>query len=182
VSALKAAGYRTLTTAMDGASDRLRRLLDRKAKVRHLEQAAELTRVHGIPRLKLYLMVGVPTETDDDIDECAAFISQLSKRIPVSLAIAPFCAKRNTPLDGHPFAGIKTVDARLARLRRKLKGRADVRATSARWAWVEYELSQGTQAHGAAVYDAVFEGGRFSHYKKALESVAPPARRKLPVH
>jgi len=182
VAALKAAGYRTLTTAMDGASDRLRRVLDRKAKVRHLEQAAELTRAHEIPRLKLYLMVGVPTETDDDIDECAEFISQLSKRIPISLAIAPFCAKRNTPLDGHPFAGIKTVDARLARLRRKLKGRADVRATSARWAWVEYELSQGTQAQGNAVYDAVFEGGRFRHYKKALESVTPPTRRKLPVH
>jgi radical SAM superfamily enzyme YgiQ (UPF0313 family) len=182
VAALKAAGYRTLTTAMDGASERLRRVLERKAKVPHLERAAELTRAHGIARLKLYLMVGVPSETDADIDECVGFISELSKRIPVSLAIAPFCAKRNTPLDGQPFAGIKTVDARLARLRSGLKGRADIRATSARWAWVEYELAQGGEHQGKAVYDAVFAGGRFRHYKKALQEVEVPKRRKLPVH
>ena len=60
-------------------------------------------------RLKLYLMVGLPTETDADIDECVAFTTELSKIIPIPLGIAPFCAKRNTPMDGLPFAGIEVV-------------------------------------------------------------------------
>src|SRR5262249_43352265 len=78
VGALKLAGYRTLTTAMDGASDRMRDVLDRRARIRHLEKAAELARAHGMARLKLYLMVGVPGESDDDIDECVAFTTELS--------------------------------------------------------------------------------------------------------
>src|SRR5690606_2428756 len=127
VGALKKAGYKTLTTAMDGTSERVRELLDRRARVRHLEKAAELARAHGMERLKLYLMIGVPGETDEDVDECVALTTALSKRIPIALGIAPFCSKKNTPLDGHPFAGIDVVERRLERLRRGLQGRADVR-------------------------------------------------------
>jgi radical SAM superfamily enzyme YgiQ (UPF0313 family) len=171
VGALKSAGYRTLTTAMDGPSERLRDSLERRARVRHLEKAAEMARLHGMDRLKLYLMVGLPGETDEDIDECVAFTTQLSRRIPVALGIAPFCSKRNTPLDGQPFAGIATVDARLDRLRRGLKGRADVRSTSARWAWVEWVLAQGGAAEGRAVLDAVRSGGTFAAYKRAFAAL-----------
>jgi radical SAM superfamily enzyme YgiQ (UPF0313 family) len=127
-------------------------------------------------RLKLYLMVGLPSETDADIDECAAFVSALSHRIPISLGIAPFCAKRNTPLDGEPFAGIDVVRARLERLRRGLLGRADVRSTSARWAWVEYVLAQGGAAEGRAVLDAVHGGGTFAAYRRAFQAVTPRRR------
>jgi radical SAM superfamily enzyme YgiQ (UPF0313 family) len=179
VGALKSAGYRTLTTAMDGASERLREGLERKARVRHLERAAELARAHGMNRLKLYLMIGLPGETDADIDECSAFVTALSQRIPLSLGIAPFCAKRNTPLDGEPFAGIDVVRARLARLKHGLEGRADVRSTSARWAWVEYVLAQGGAAEGRAVLDAVHAGGTFAAYRRAFQAIEP-RRRSLP--
>ncbi|MGH7271146.1 MAG: B12-binding domain-containing radical SAM protein, partial [Polyangiaceae bacterium] len=138
VAALARVGYRTLTTAMDGTSDRVRETLERRAKPQHLRRCAELAKEHGMDRLKLYLMIGTPGETDDDVDECAAFTAELSRIIPIALGIAPFCAKKLTPLDGAPFAGIRVVDDRLARLRRGLRGRVDVRATSARWAWVEY--------------------------------------------
>jgi len=174
VGALKAAGYRTLTTAMDGASERIREGLERRARVRHLERAAELARAHQMKRLKLYLMLGLPGETDADVDECVALVTALSRRIPVSLGIAPFCAKRNTPLDAAPFAGIATVRARLQRLKRGLGGKADVRSTSARWAWVEYVLAQGGAAEGRAVLDAVHAGGTFAAYQRAFQKLSPP--------
>jgi radical SAM superfamily enzyme YgiQ (UPF0313 family) len=183
VGALKRGGYRTLTTAMDGPSERLRAMLERHAKVKHLQRAAELARAHGMQTLKLYLMIGLPTETDEDIDECIAFVTELSKVNPIALGIAPFVSKRNTPLDERPFAGIDVVERRLERLRRGLRGRADVRPTSARWAWVEYVLAQGGAAEGRAVYDAVRAGGRFADYKRAFEAIERrnhPARR-LPV-
>ena len=176
VGALKAAGYRTLTTAMDGASERLREGLERRARVRHLERAADLARAHGMNRLKLYLMLGLPGETDADVDECVALVSQLSQRIPVSLGIAPFCAKRNTPLDGQPFAGVDVVRRRLARLRHGLEGRAEVRSTSARWAFIEYVLAQGGAAEGRAVLDAVHSGGTFAAYRRAFQAVEPKRR------
>ncbi|MFO0665146.1 MAG: radical SAM protein [Polyangiaceae bacterium] len=171
VAALKRAGYRTLTTAMDGPSERLRESLERKAKVKHLERCAERARAHGMKGLKLYLMIGLPNETDEDIDECVAFTTELSKRIPISLGIAPFCSKRNTPMDGLPFAGIKVVQDRLERLKRGLRGRVDVRSTSARWAWVEYVLAQGGEAEGLATLAAMREGAKFSDYKKAFAEV-----------
>jgi radical SAM superfamily enzyme YgiQ (UPF0313 family) len=184
VEALKRAGYRTLTTAMDGPSERLREAMGRHAREKHLLKAAERARKHGMDRLKLYLMVGLPNETDEDIDECVRFTTELTRLVPVALGIAPFCAKRQTPLDGAPFAGINVVEGRLDRLRRGLKGRADVRATSARWAWVEYILAQGGVAEGRAVLDAVRAGGSFAAYKRAfssLERPATPARRALPL-
>jgi hypothetical protein len=101
--------------------------------------------------------------------------------VPVALGIAPFCAKRNTPLDGQPFAGVAMVQSRLERLQRGLRGRADVRSTSAKWAWVEYVLAQGGEAEGLAVIDAVDGGGSFAAYKRAfatLEQRAPLRRRR----
>lgn len=175
VGALKLAGYKTLTTAMDGASDRLRDTLDRKARIRHLERAAELARAHGMNRLKLYLMIGVPGEEDQDIDECVAFTAGLSQRIPLALGIAPFCPKRNTPLADASFAGIAVVRRRLERLRRGLRGRVEVRSTSARWAWVEAVLAKGGAAEGRAVMRAVHAGGTFSAYERAFKELGPEA-------
>ena len=183
VGALKLAGYRTLTTAMDGTSERVREVLDRRARIRHLTRAAELARKHGMARLKLYLMIGVPGEADEDIDECVAFVSDLSKQTPIALGIAPFCPKRNTPLAGASFAGIDVVQSRLERLRRGLAGRADVRSTSAKWAWVEAVLAKGGEAEGRAVYEACHAGGTFAAYKRAFEALSPPVgkRRRLQV-
>ncbi len=178
VSALKKAGTRTLTTAMDGPSDRLRDMLERKARIKHLERCAELAKKHGMDRLKLYLMIGLPTETNADIDECVRFTTELSKIVPIALGIAPFCAKRNTPLDGEPFAGIDVVMDRLDRLKRGLRGRADVRSTSAKWAWVEYVLAQGSESEGRAVAEAARAGGSFATFKRAFEKLeqGAPAR------
>ncbi|MEZ4295466.1 MAG: radical SAM protein [Polyangiaceae bacterium] len=178
VGALRAVGYRTLTTAMDGTSERVRESLERRARPRHLTRAAELARAHGMSRLKLYLMVGVPGETDADVDECAAFVTELSKIVPVALGIAPFCPKRNTPLSHEPFAGISVVESRLARLRKGLRGRAEVRSTSAKWAWVEAVLATGGEPEGLAVMEATRNGGSFAAYKSAFAAIGAGAAGK----
>jgi radical SAM superfamily enzyme YgiQ (UPF0313 family) len=169
IAALSRAGYRTLTTALDGASERLRLSIDRRGRVPHYEDAARLARQYHMDKLKLYLMLGLPDETEQDIDECAQFVTSLSRLIPVTLGISPFCAKRHTPLDGTPFAGVTLVQARLSQLRNKLAGRAQVGATSARWAWVEHVLSQGGPEEGRAVLHALQLGGTFSSYRAAFK-------------
>jgi len=122
----------------------------------------------GIKRLKVYNIIGLPTEVDADIDELIRFTLELSHILPVALGVAPFAAKRNTPLDGAPYAGIDVVDKRLERLRRGLKGRAELRPTSARWAWVEYVMAQCGPEGGLAAYDAWKAGGTFAAWKKAI--------------
>jgi radical SAM superfamily enzyme YgiQ (UPF0313 family) len=174
VSLLARGGYRTLTVAADGASERMRRVVERSTQARHLLRSAELARTHGLHTLKIYMMLGVPEETDADVDELVAFSKQLAAIHPrVAYGLAPFVAKRNTPLDGQPFAGIDLVEARIARLRKglsaaKLGGKVTVRPTSARWAWVEYMIAQGESNAGLAVMDAHRAGGSFADYKRAF--------------
>jgi radical SAM superfamily enzyme YgiQ (UPF0313 family) len=174
VGLLARGGYRTLTVAADGASERMRRVVERSTKASHLLECARLARAHKLHTYKIYMMVGVPGETDADIDELVALSAELSLIHPrVAYGVAPFVAKRNTPLDGEPFAGIDLVEARLARLARGLRAakvadRVTVRPTSARWAWVEYMLAQGDGRAGLAAMDAARAGGSFAAYREAF--------------
>ncbi|MCC7541924.1 MAG: radical SAM protein [Deltaproteobacteria bacterium] len=176
-AALRRGGYRTLTTAADGASQRVRDAILRKTREAHLERAATLARTHGFDRLKLYTMLGVPGEHDDDVDELVALGRRLSAIVPVALTVSPFVAKRNTPLDGSPFAGIDVVERRLAKLRRGLAGRVDLRSASARWAWVEHALAQGGRELGLAALEAARSGGSFAAWRRAIESRVHVPRR-----
>ena len=189
VHLLARGGYRTLTTASDGASQRLRNLIDRKTNEQHLIHAAEMVRSAGLQRLKLYEMVGLPGETTEDIDELIHFSLELSKIAPLSLSISPFVAKRNTPLDGAPFEPVPSVNAKLSRLRSGLKGKVDVRPSSARWAWIEYMLSQCGESAGLAAMDAWRAGGSFSSWRQAFTGrevkpfryhPVPDGRRRVP--
>ncbi len=166
---LRAGGYQTLTVASDAASQRLRRQIAKGTTEGHLLACAEAAREHRFRVLKVYMMLGVPGEEDADVDELIAFTRQLAAIHPVALGIAPFVPKRNTPLDGAEFAGIRAVEARLDQLRAGVKGaRVDVRPTSARWAWVEYRLAQAGWDGGEAALRATADGGSFGAWKKAF--------------
>ncbi|WP_163868206.1 radical SAM protein [Myxococcus eversor] len=170
VDQLRRGGATNLTVAADGASQRMRDMVDRKHSEEQIVRAAGFARTAGMKQLKVYNVVGLPFEGDEDIDELIRFTTELSRILPVALGVAPFVAKRNTPLDGAPFAGIKEVENRLERLRKGLRGRAEVRPTSARWAWVEYMLAQCGPEGGLAAMDAWRAGGSFSAWKKAFEA------------
>jgi radical SAM superfamily enzyme YgiQ (UPF0313 family) len=175
VGLLKRGGYRTLTTASDGASERLRRSIDRKTSERHLLRAATLCRQAGLSGLKLYMMLGLPDETMEDIEELARFSLELAAVAPrLALGIAPFVAKRNTPLDRQPFESIESLDAKLGRLRALVRGRVALRPTSPKWAWVEYRLAQGGFAAGHAAAAAARAGSRYADWRRALAEVPQP--------
>ena len=172
VGLLAKGGYRTLTVASDGASERMRDKIERRTQARHILRSAELAKQHRMKTLKVYMMVGLPDETDEDIDELVGFAKEISRIVRLAYGVAPFVAKRNTPLDGAPFAGIAEVEQRLARLKQGLRGCAEVRPTSARWAWVEYLLAQGGGDAGLRAYAAHLAGGSFAAWRRAFEGYA----------
>ncbi len=179
-SLLVQGGYRTLTVAADGASQRMRNYIERKTKTKHLLRCAEIAKTNKLKTLKMYLMVGIPTETTEDLDELVTMTKDLRNIFPkIAFGIAPFVAKRNTPLDGTEFAGIKVIEKRIGYLRKHLKGAAEIRPTSARWAWVEYILAQGGQEEGLAVLKAHLAGGRFADYKKAFADIKQAPRGRV---
>ncbi len=168
VDLLARGGYRTMTIASDAASQRLRGRIAKGLRTRHLWHAAELARDAGMKRLKLYVILGLPDEQDEDIDELIAFTRELAGLLPVALGVSPLVPKLHTPLGDAPFAGVKAVDRTLKRLARELGGVAELRSTSAKWAWVEYRLSQGGQDAGLAALEAWRAGGSYAAYKRAF--------------
>lgn len=182
VDALKAGGAEVLTVASDGASQRMRDLVDRKHSEEQLLNAARFAKAAGLKRLKVYNVVGLPHETPADIDELVRFTLELARIIPVALGVASFAAKRNTPLDGSPFAGIPELERKLEQVRKGLRGKAELRPTSARWAWVEYMLAQSGPEGGLAAHSAWKAGGGFSAWKAAFREhgVVPYLAKRSP--
>jgi radical SAM superfamily enzyme YgiQ (UPF0313 family) len=166
---LRRAGYKTLTVAADAPSEALRAAILKDIGAEQLEACAALAAEHGFERVKLYAMIGLPGERDEDIDELLQLARTMAALHPLDLAVSPFVPKRRTPLEGSEFAGIKLVERRLARLKKGLRGVAGFRPTSARWAWVEAQLAAGGAGSGEAAVRAVRAGGRFSDWKRALK-------------
>ncbi|MFU8802858.1 MAG: radical SAM protein [Bradymonadaceae bacterium] len=169
VGLLARAGTRTLTVASDGASQRMRDLAQKNIKEKHLRRCAELVRDHGLRLLKLYMVFGYPGETQDDIDEMIEFVGELSTICKVALGMSPLVAKKNTPLDGVPFENHKSIEAKLKTIHRGLGDRVDIRSTSVRWAWIEYEIAQGGWDMADACEAAYHDGGGYAAWKRAIK-------------
>lgn len=162
-------GYRQITVASDGISERMRTSLHRHIEADDLRKAAHMVAAQGSFRgLKLYQMIGAPGETDDDVTELIEFASELASIVRLTLTFSTFVAKRNTPLDGQPFLGVKAADARLARIRKGLRGKVQMRPQSPRWAHVEYMLAQRGAEGGHAALQAVRAGGRYRDWVQAF--------------
>ena len=69
VRMLKESGERSITIAPETGSDRLRRVINKTVTNAEILEKAELIFANGIDNLKLYYMIGLPTETDDDLRE-----------------------------------------------------------------------------------------------------------------
>jgi radical SAM superfamily enzyme YgiQ (UPF0313 family) len=165
---MQRSGHRTITVASDGISERMRLLLDRKIKEEHLLRAAGLIHAHGFHRMKVYEMIGAPGETDADADELIRLARELAKIQRLVLTFSTFVAKRNTPLDGQPFMGVKPAEDRLRRIREGLQGKVEMRPQSPRWAHVEYLLAQRGPEGGHAAVKAVHAGARYADWIRAF--------------
>lgn len=182
VHLLAKGGMKSMTVASDAPSQRQRNKMAKAIRTEHLLSAAHLAKAHGMTRLKLYVIVGLPDETTDDLDELIAFTREMASILPTALGVSPLVPKLHTPLGDAPFAGIPQIDHTLDRLRVGLEGTAEIRSTSARWAWVEYRVSQGGAEAGRAALEAWREGGDFRAWERALtplpERIALDAARR----
>ena len=81
VRVLRASGERTITIAPETGSDRLRRVINKTVTNDEILERAELVFASGIENLKLYYMIGLPTETDDDLVAIRDLTIQLRDRM-----------------------------------------------------------------------------------------------------
>src|SRR5205823_14365303 len=81
VEALVKSGTRTITLAPEAGSQRMRDVINKRLTHDQIVHAAELAGRGGIPKAKLYFIVGLPGETDDDVRELAALAAEVLGRM-----------------------------------------------------------------------------------------------------
>lgn len=165
---LKQCGSETITVAADGPSQRLRDAISKDVTEADLVACAGHTANAGLNAMKMYVMLGLPGETDDDIVELAGLCNQLNATVPLLLGVSLFVPKRETPLADAPFVPVKELSRRVKLLHRECSGGVRVGRVSPREAALQYLLSHATEADGPAVVQAATAGGSFADYRAAF--------------
>ncbi len=167
-------GARTLTIGSDGTSQRMRDFAQKGIKEKHLRHAAQLVQRHKLRLLKLYMVFAYPGETMDDLDEMIALVKELSSMCKVAIGLSPLVAKKNTPLDGVPFEDEKSINAKIKHVQKALaRDQVEIRSTSSRWSWIEYQLAQGGWAMADVAELAHKGGGSYRAWVNAMRDVSP---------
>lgn len=170
VRLLKASGTEVMTVAADGPSERMRTAIGKDVTAADLAGAAGLARKQKMNALKVYVMLGLPGETDEDIVELATLGNELNRLLPTILSLSIFVPKRGTPLEQEPFTPVATSSKRLKLLRRHLSGGVRLGRVSPREAALQYLVSHMTSSDGPAIVDVARTNGSFADWRKVLGS------------
>ncbi len=154
VRALAESGVQTLTIAPEAGSQRLRTLINKKVSEDDLMRAVELAARYDFAQLKLYFMLGLPTETEEDVQALIDLLLAVRERFPrrVTVNITPFVPKAHTPFQWVAMAPVEGLKERLSRIEQALRPRGiAVKAESPAWAAVQGVLSRGDSRLGQAL-------------------------------
>ena len=141
-------GHETLTIAPEAGSDRLRGVINKCITREDILRAAQVAWDSGFKRLRLYFMVGLPTETYDDIQGIISLVTEVAemhKWAKVSVSAGCFVPKPWTPFQWAGMDDEKELEKKLAIIRKALRPlkRVDISGEGAREAVVQGVLSRG---------------------------------------
>jgi radical SAM superfamily enzyme YgiQ (UPF0313 family) len=144
-------GARTISLAPEAGSERLRQVIKKGVSEDDILEAMEKVAEPGIRQLKLYFMIGLPTETDEDIEEiinltlkCKSILDKQQIGCRLSLNIAPFVPKAGTPFQWLPMAPLQTLNRRLSLLKNSLPPKGiKVKSESPAWSQIQAVLARG---------------------------------------
>jgi radical SAM superfamily enzyme YgiQ (UPF0313 family) len=154
-------GVRSVALAPEAGSDRLRRVLNKGLTRDDLAKAAVDVSRAGIPQLRLYFMVGLPTETLDDVAEIPRLVKYLEHTVIkasqgkkhlglITLSLSSFVPKPFTPFQWAPFTEVAELKKRLKLVAREFHGVKNVRVHTdlPKWASVQALLARGDRRVG----------------------------------
>jgi radical SAM superfamily enzyme YgiQ (UPF0313 family) len=172
VRILRASGERSITIAPETGSDRLRRVINKTVTNDEILDRAELIFASGIENLKLYYMIGLPTETDDDLVAIRDLTIQMRERMVshargrgqigrIVASVNPLIPKPGTAYQRLAMEDPAVTDRKIRRLRTLTSGIDNVyfNIKSERHSYYQALLSLGDR-RVAAVVDAAERNGQ----------------------
>ena len=160
VDGLADSGQKTITIAPETGSERLRRVINKGISEEHLQNAATLSAKSGIQHMRLYIMIGLPTETDEDIEAIVglaertqAHMAEVGCKGRLTLSINPFIPKPFTPFQWMAMDHQKTVEKKLQYIKKALQKnrRIEVLVESPKEAYIQGVLARGDRRLGAVL-------------------------------
>ncbi len=156
ISLLRRSKVKTATIAPDAGSERMRKVINKGITEEDVLNAAEALVSGGIPNLKLYFMIGLPTETMDDVEAVIELCkkikhqflesSRIKKRIgEITVSVNSFVPKPFTPFQWVAMNDERTLKKKIKMIKDGLKKVANVRvhADIPRWAYIQAMFSRG---------------------------------------
>jgi len=144
-------GARTIALAPEAGSQRLRQVIKKDITEDDILESVKRVAEQEIKQLKLYFMIGLPSETDEDIEgiikltlKCKTILDRQQTGCRITLNIAPFVPKAGTPFQWLPMEQIRTLKHRLSLLKSKLPPKGiKIKSESPAWCEVQAVLARG---------------------------------------
>ncbi|MFC1232656.1 TIGR03960 family B12-binding radical SAM protein [Streptomyces sp. Sce081] len=170
-----------LTFAPEGGSERMRKVINKMVSEDDLIRTVATAYGNGWRQVKLYFMCGLPTETDDDVLQIADMAMNVIQKgrevsgsgdIRCTVSIGGFVPKPHTPFQWAPQLSAEETDARLTKLRDKIRGdkkygrSIGFRYHDGKPGIIEGLLSRGDRRVGAAIRAVYEDGGRFDGWRE----------------
>ena len=151
LQALAESGTQTLTLAPEAGSERLRRMINKGITETDLIHAFDRANAYRFRQLKLYFMLGLPTETEQDVEAIARLSQAAAEHFAgqVTTNITPFVPKAHTPFQWAAVMPREIVQSRFRTLQKQLAKRGiSVKGESPRWSAIQAILSRGDRRLG----------------------------------
>ncbi len=162
---------KTATIAPEAGSQRMRNVINKKISEEHILSAAKKLVDAGIFNIRLYFMIGLPFETNDDVQAIvdltqkikAVFLESSKKKRKIgtlTLSINPFIPKPATPFQWAAMNTLPILKAKVKIIRKGLKKTANVNVNieSLKKAKINALLSLGDQNMAQVIEDALNSG------------------------
>ncbi|WP_281183930.1 radical SAM protein [Trichlorobacter lovleyi] len=135
---LAKSGHRTISLAPEGGSQRMRDLIRKNLTADQILDAAEAVARAGILNLRLYFIIGLPGENDQDLEELVKLTAAIKERVveqarrhkrlgEITLSVNPFIPKPFTPLQWAGMCPLEELKRKVAWLEKRIRPLANLR-------------------------------------------------------
>ena len=161
-----------LTFAPETASEKLRCRLNKSFSNERLISSIHTAHRLGWKQVKLYFMIGLPFEEDQDIAEIDVLVNHVLKAYQkgsVKISVSPFIPKPHTPFESMVFRSIGELQDKIDRIRRIKRRRVEIKYQSPEVAYIEAVLSKADSTIYPVIEAVYNKGGKFEEWREYFD-------------
>jgi radical SAM superfamily enzyme YgiQ (UPF0313 family) len=164
---------KSVTIAIESGSERIRKIVNKKLTNEEIIQAAINAKTGGLKGIKFYGMVGIPGESETDLEQTVNLLSEVKKAakgLRITLGCSTFVPKAHTPFQW--FGVDKKAEKRLKWLEKKLRSNGiEFRPESYNWSVIQALLSRGDRRLSQLLELTRQYGDSLGSYKRAFKEL-----------